>query len=396
MPHFEKMLYDQAMLVIGYLEAYQLTQRPHYLSVAVEIVDYVMNRLKAHELPGFYCAEDADTDHQEGKTYLWTLSEVTAVLGQADGAWVADIFGITEDGNAPDEATGRKTGANVFHQRKSWTELACEQGRHEDDLLKRWADCRQRLRIQRERRRQPGIDTKLLADWNAMMLVALARLALISRLYTPSVVELAEWMWDVFFDHGNDIYHSFSDGQRLSVGFSSDAAYGVWGFILVHQLTLDPVYLDRAKRLFNLAKNRFWDGTAFCISVRSDELPLRQYDGVDSATPSANSVFYHVARQLSVLTFEPEYNEIADRLWGSMAEEIAKHPAAYGFWLAAACGETDKWVHLKLGKPNADEWRDGLGNEFLPFSVWSVDPEITDPGIRMVCGLDGCRPKGSK
>jgi len=164
LPHFEKMLYDQAMLIMAYAEAYQATGKAEYADTAREIIEYVLRDMRSPQ-GGFYSAEDADSEGVEGKFYVWAEKEMEAVLGKEDAAFVASVLGVTTDGNMQDEATGQKTGANVLH-------LEHPPASGQDKA--RLESIRKKLFAVRKKRIHPFRDDKILTDWNGMMIAALA------------------------------------------------------------------------------------------------------------------------------------------------------------------------------------------------------------------------------
>ena len=173
-PHFEKMLYDQAMISAAYIEAFQATGDEKYKNIAFEIFEYILRDMKSSE-GGFYSAEDADSEGVEGKFYVWTKKELFDILGEEDGKFVSKVFGVTEEGNFKEEATGEKTRTNILHLENSIDDMAETFGVSREDLKIRLEKIRKKLFEHREKRIHPHKDDKILTDWNGLMIASLTK-----------------------------------------------------------------------------------------------------------------------------------------------------------------------------------------------------------------------------
>ncbi len=174
LPHFEKMLYDQAMHILAYTEAFEATKEQKFAEIATETADYVLREMTSPE-GGFYSAEDADSEGEEGKFYLWRFNEVKETLGEEDGALFASIFNLEPDGNYLEEATQRRTGSNVLFMKKPLADLALELGLKEQELKIQISEMKKKLFAIRNKRIRPFKDDKILTDWNGLMIAGLAR-----------------------------------------------------------------------------------------------------------------------------------------------------------------------------------------------------------------------------
>ena len=349
-PHFEKMLYDQAMLMLAYAESCEAAPGHGREVVVRQIAEYVLRDLTSLE-GAFYSAEDADSEGEEGKFYVWTLAEVREVLDdEAAGAAIA-AWGITAAGNYRDEATGQITGLNIPHVGRGTSPGG--------DVLE---SARQALFAHRERRVRPLLDDKVLTDWNGLMIAALARAG--RALDDPSLVEAARRSAD--FIQGamwrdGDLLHRYRDGEAALEANLDDHAFLAWGETELFQATLDPVHLERAIDLTDAMVARFHDpdrGGFFFSPEGRDDLIVRRKETYDGATPSGNSVALYNLVRLARLTGRPDYESLAAETSGAFSRMIASQPSAFTFFLSAldmAIGPSQELVIV--GEPGADDTR---------------------------------------
>ncbi|TKJ45155.1 thioredoxin domain-containing protein, partial [Candidatus Aerophobetes bacterium Ae_b3b] len=246
-PHFEKMLYDQATLAIVYTEAYQATGKEEYAQTAREIFTYVLRDMTAPE-GGFYAAEDAESEGEEGKFYLWTEEEIRQVLGSEEAALIVKIFNIEEGGNFIEQVTGRRTARNVLHLTKSVKELASELKMSDYDLQKRLQAMRQKLFTYREKRIHPHRDDKILTDWNGLMIAAFAKGA---RVFDePRYAEAARGAVDFILKNmctsDGELLHRYRDEQAALPAQVDDYAFLIWGMLELYETIFEVRYLQIA------------------------------------------------------------------------------------------------------------------------------------------------------
>ncbi|UCH37215.1 MAG: thioredoxin domain-containing protein, partial [Candidatus Bathyarchaeota archaeon] len=243
-PHFEKMLYDQAMLTIAYLEAYQVTRKEKYKETAEATLTYVLRDL-THPDGGFYAAEDADVDGNEGEFYLWTANNIRNLVPTADVDLMMSIFNIADDGNFEDEATQKKTGTNIFYLIHSLQEISSRRQIPFETLQTRWERVRQILFAARETRPRPGKDDKILTDWNGLMIVALAKAAQIFKedKFVLAAKNAVAFILENMRNSQGRLYHSYQGGEAVVSGFLDDYAFLIWGLIEVYQTTFEVEYL---------------------------------------------------------------------------------------------------------------------------------------------------------
>jgi uncharacterized protein YyaL (SSP411 family) len=321
-PHFEKMLYDQAMLLMAYTEAYQATGKEEYKETAEQTIAYVLRDLTS-TYGGFYSAEDADSEGEEGKFYVWTVDELQRIAGD-ENQDVLVYLGVKPGGNYLDEATKEKTGTNILHVAG-------------DDPPVNLEVVKNRLFEERERRERPLLDDKILTDWNGLMIAALSKAARTFQVkeYAEEAVRSAEFilgnMWD-----GDELLHRYREGEAQIGGFLDDYAFMVWGLIELYQATHEKRFLDEARRINEVMMDMFADpeGGFYFTSSESEELLTRRKDLYDGAIPSGNSVAFMNMMRLSRLTGNTSLEEAAAKLSRFFSSSVLGAPHAYSMLLS--------------------------------------------------------------
>jgi len=339
LPHFEKMLYDQALIATAYLEAYQITKDPLFAATADDIFSYVLRDMTAAE-GAFYSAEDADSEGEEGKFYVWTTEEFRRVLGdEIAGKWET-ILRLSPEGNFTDEATRHKTGANILHLTAPMEKWAAKLNLPEDQFGKDWLNIRDRLFHVREKRVHPLKDDKILTDWNGLMIAALALGARILNRpeYERAARKAADFILSKMRDENGQLYHRFRDGELAVKAHAGDYAFLIYGLLGLYQTTYDLVYAEEAKMLQEKMIARFWDeenGGFFSTPNGSVELPVRPKELYDGAIPSANSVALFNLVFLSRLTGDPQWENRAQAHIRAFAGTLKSQPQAFTYFLCA-------------------------------------------------------------
>ena len=323
-PHFEKMLYDQAMMAITYTEAYQATGKEEYRKTVEEIFEYVLRDMTSLT-GGFFSAEDADSEGQEGRFYIWTEAEITQVLGETADL-IIQVFNISSKGNYRDEVHKARTGQNILHLQKSLPELSSELGIRCKELSRVLRNTRQTLFEEREKRVHPLKDDKILTDWNGLMIAALAKGAQVFNLTRLS--EAAEHAVSFILEKlqrgDGRLIHRYRAGEATVDGNLDDYAFLVWGLIELYEATFDMRYLEEALRLQNDLLEHFWDkesGGFFFNADDSENLLIRHKEFRDGAIPSGNSVAFLNLLRLSRMTGETQYEEKA----ATLAKAFSSH-----------------------------------------------------------------------
>jgi uncharacterized protein len=318
-PHFEKMLYDQAGLVRAYVHAWQVTGEPRYRQVVEETVGYVLRDLRSPE-GGLYSAEDADSEGEEGKFYVWRHDELVDVAGAEAAAW----YGATKAGNFE--------GANILHRPVR------------GDLLRPPAveEARRRLFEVREKRARPGLDDKVLTEWNAMFVSALAEAgAALGRTdWVASAVGTGEFLLASLRRQDGRWLRSWQrDGGARHLAYAVDHAWLVDCFVRLSEATWQARWISEARAAADALVALFADPDGpgfFTVGSDGEQLIVRQKDLFDGATPSANAVAAHALLRLSALTGERSHAEPAVALVSSMADLMREHPSAFTHLVAAA------------------------------------------------------------
>jgi len=322
-PHFEKMLYDNALLVWAYAEAYERTGRPLYRRVAEKTIDYVLREL-TDEDGGFYCAQDADSDGEEGRYYVFVPEETLRVLGKAEGTAFNRRFDITKEGNFEGKSI-----PNLLYVNDDINTIETEDN-DMDRLLPK-------LRAYRAGRAKLHKDDKILAAWNGLMITALARAY--SALDRPEFLRTAERAAEFALNHlteGPRVYTSYRDGKRTETGFLDDYAFLAMGLIALYRVTFRQPYLDKAEAFVNTALAEFWDekdGGFFLYGSSGERLFMRPKECYDGAMPSGNSVMAHNLFYLARLLQSSDLEAQAQRQIRFVAMQAREAPQAHSFFL---------------------------------------------------------------
>jgi uncharacterized protein YyaL (SSP411 family) len=339
-PHFEKMLYDQALLAIAYLETYQATQDAQYACTAKEIFTYVLKDLTA-ENGGFYAAEDADSEGVEGKYYLWTWQELEAVLESEDLMLISQVYSLKKEGNLPVPIHGAPRNANIFYQERTDEEIACESGISVDELRTRKEKVRSLLQTIRSDRARPKKDTKILADWNGLMIAALAfgGRVLDDAQYTRAAVRASEVILGAMRREDGRLNHAYTVNEEYIDAFSADYGAMAWGEIELFETTLHPDHLKNAVDLMDQLVGWYRDtGTGGYYFTPSDgeSLILRKKESYDGAIPSSNALALYNGIRLASLTGKSEYDQRGIEDWRAFSTSVQAAPQAFTFLLISA------------------------------------------------------------
>ena len=382
LPHFEKMLYDQAMLVMAYVEAYQATGKNEYAQTAREILTYVLRDMTSPE-GGFYSAEDADSEGEEGLFYLWTPAEFREYLGDKGSDLFINLLNLKEGGNFTDEATKTKTGQNIIYLKKSLVEISQEIDLSENQLIELWNKTRQMLFDNREKRIHPLKDDKILTDWNGLMIAACAKAASVLEepLYALAAKNAADFIWDRLRAEDGKLLKRYRDGEAGLPAHLDDYAYLVWGFLELYEAVFDPVYLKRAIDLNQMMLSEFWDdqnGGLFFTAEGQADLIVRKKEIYDGAVPSGNSIAAFNLLRIGRMTASPELEEKARLIGSAFSNQVAPTPMGYTQLLSAmifALGSTFEVVIT--GDPEGDDTKsmlDALNRTYIPNKVTLFRP----------------------
>lgn len=317
-PHFEKMLYDNALLIIAYSAAYSITRNNFYLHTAEKTAEYVLREMTSPD-GGFYCAQDADSQGVEGKFYTFTLSEILDILGDEKGKRFAQVFDITANGNFE--------GVNIPNLLKS------------NDLNSDFSDEIQMLYDYRKKRTRLHLDDKILISWNSLMIAALS--ALYRASHNEKYLQAAKKAQDFIENNLCDdkqLYTSYRDGKWLNKAFLDDYVFYTAALIEMYNSTLDNMYLDKAQQLCDETIKQFADGENrgyYLNKAENSELFINPKETYDGALPSGNSVMAYNLVRLYQLTEKEKYRILAEKHIEFLSVQAQSYPAGHCMFLLA-------------------------------------------------------------
>jgi uncharacterized protein YyaL (SSP411 family) len=373
-PHFEKMLYDNALLAAAYLDAYLAVGRPQDARCVRETLDYVLRDMTDAQ-GGFHSAEDADSEGEEGKFYVWTPAELRDVLGAEDAALFAVVYDVTDAGNFE--------GRNILHLPRPFAEAAAALQQDPEQLRERLDACRAKLLAARGQRVRPGKDDKVLVSWNGLMIAALARAgaALEEPRYVAAAERAADFLWKTLRRPDGRLLHTWRQGVAKFDAYLDDYAGLAWGLFALFEAASDPRRLAQAAELVDQALTLFAapDGGFYFTAHDHEQLIARNRDLMDNAVPSGNSLLAGLLVRLHLLTGRPHYGEAAGQTLAVAADLLDRAPSAMGQMLMAAdlhLGPAYEWVLVGYGDdPETQRALRALRAAFLPHQlvVWA-DP----------------------
>ncbi len=336
-PHFEKMLYDQALLGMAYVEAFQATGNYTYARTAREIYTYVLRDMTDSQ-GGFYSAEDADSEGEEGKFYFWKAEEIDEILGN-EAALFKEIYNVEDKGNFIEQMVGHRTGDNILHVTKPLSVHATERKMSEPELRDQLEANRIKLFELREERIHPLKDDKILVDWNGLMIASLAKasVALDEPRYAEAAARAADFVLGGMRRPDGSLIHRFRQGEAAFHAHIDDYAFFMWGLIELYQADFEVRYLEKAIDLTDYLLNHFWDserGGFFFTADNGEALLVRTKEIYDGAVPSGNSVAMYNLLRLSRLTGNMEYERKAEQIGQAFSNQVSQASSAHSLLLA--------------------------------------------------------------
>lgn len=365
-PHFEKMLYDNALLIMAYTETFQVTGKMLYKNIAEKIIAYVTRDLKSPE-GGFYCAEDADSEDEEGKFYLWSKDEIEKILGKNRAEFFNHYYPMSAEGNFE--------GKNILNLlNTSVNEIEENQG-----IKEKLEVMIEELFKEREKRIHPHKDDKILTAWNGLMIAALA---MAGRTFNnPSPIEQAkqamEFLETKLTRDDGRLYARYRQGHVKHLAYLDDYAFMLWAYIELYGATFQPEYLEKALKLMDHMIDLFGDegeiAGFYLYGKDAEQLIARPKEIVDSALPSGNSVAAYCLAKLGKITGRKDLEEKAEALFSYFAVNINQAPMAYTMMLCAKLFAEEPTKEIVLaGKREESAIKamiESLNKNFLPFSV---------------------------
>jgi uncharacterized protein YyaL (SSP411 family) len=386
-PHFEKMLYDQAMLLMSYTEGWQFTGNDLFKQTADEICRYLMRKMR-DENGGFYSAEDADSDGEEGKFYVWSTEEIRELLPMAEAELFIEGFNLTDEGNYHDEATGQKTGKNIPYLQKSFKELARERDMELENLRSTLTSIQEKLLAKRKERAHPLLDDKILTDWNGLVMAALAKAG--SAFDNQDYIAKAEQCWrfiqSEMLTEEAGLQHRYRNGEVAIGGHADDYAFIIWGLIELYEATLKTEYLQQAISLNQQFIDGFWDeesGGFYFTSEDAEELLGRKKEIYDGAMPSGNAIAMMNLLRLGRMTGNTEWEQMADDSLKLFSQSIEQSPTSFGAALQSVdfVKGASREIVIASSRNDMGPFIRPLHDRFLPRSVIILN-NPKDEGIK--------------
>ncbi|OAS13954.1 thioredoxin domain-containing protein [Paenibacillus oryzisoli] len=374
-PHFEKMLYDNALLVMTYIEAYQVTGKEQYAEVAEQIITYVLRDM-TDAGGAFYSAEDADSDGVEGKFYVWTMDEVEDVLGIDDGDLYSEIYGLTESGNFEGQNIPNLLDTTLASS-------ARRKGIPLDELKQRLETARVKLFAHRERRVHPGKDDKILTAWNGLMITALSKAAraLDKPEYAAAATKAADFILRELRREDGRLLARYRDGEAAFLGYVDDYAFLVGGLIELYETTFELRFLREAVQLNADMLRLFGDeakGGLFFYGSDAEQLLTRPKEIYDGAMPSGNGAAALNMLRLSRLTYDAKLSQAAEEQLQAFAGAVSKYPPGHALTLAAldfAYGAASEIVIAgDPAKPETQRMLRAVQRQYLPNALLVLHP----------------------
>lgn len=345
-PHFEKMLYDQAILSKVYIEAYQATGKKEYAQTVKEVFEYVLRDV-THPEGGFYSAEDADSpslenprEKKEGAFYLWSKDEIVNVLGKKQGEIFCYYLGVEKGGNALQDPQGEFKDKNILYVARRLEETARGFKKLPREIERVIKSSKEKLFAARSKRPKPHLDDKILTDWNGLMISSFAfgSRVLNEPRYREAAERSAQFVLTHLVQEDSRLMHRYREGESAIPGMIDDYAFFIHGLIDLYEATFEPEYLLQAKNLAHQMLKLFWDetnGGFFFTGKDAEQLIVRQKEIYNGAIPSGNSIAALDLIRLGRLTMDKEFESRAEFLFKTFSNEISQMPNVYPQMLIA-------------------------------------------------------------
>ncbi|GAO45124.1 thioredoxin domain-containing protein [Flavihumibacter petaseus] len=364
-PHFEKMLYDQALFIGVLADASQVSHHSLYRETIDHTMEFVTRELLSPE-GGFYAALDADSEGEEGKYYVWELGELEEVLG-ADAALAADWFGVTSEGNWE--------GINILTRKQDKDDFARKHGMETAKWEHKLLTISSRLMERRSHRIRPSLDDKQILSWNALMNTACSKAfaATGNEAYRELATRNMNWMLQVFQDPERGLRHTYKGGIVKFPGFLDDFAYLVQALIYLQEITGNQAYLEKAGQLTEWVFQHFGDETNnlfFYTSAGQKDVVVRKREIYDAAVPSGNAVMQWNLRYLGKILDRQEWISHASRMVASLGKAVTRYPGSFGTWASGWLLEVEGCAEIVAVGPAVDALRIEILANFIPNHIF--------------------------
>jgi len=390
-PHFEKMLYDQALLSKTYLQAYQATAKEEYAQTAREIFDYVLREM-TDASGGFYSAEDADSaadsEHPEKKSegafYIWSEAEIKEQLEPQVYEIFNAYFGVESGGNARQDPQGEFTGKNILYVASGFEETAKRFSKKSEDIQKIINEAKDKLFKIRAKRPRPHLDDKVLTDWNSLMISSLALGARVLKepKYKMAAQKAADFILTEMKQKNGRLLHRWRKQEAVIPGFADDYAFFILALLDLYEATFDPKYLEEAKFFTQEMIRLFWDekdGGFFFTGADAEKLITRSKELYDGAVPSGNSVAALCLLRVGRMTMNRELEKRAQAVLDTFSGELSQYPSRYSQMLAALDFALGPSREIIIASPDEDPTQPEaflheIFSRFLPNKVVMFHP----------------------
>ena len=362
-PHFEKMLYDNALIPINYVEAYQITKDNFYLDVLRKTLDYVLREMTSKE-GGFYSAQDADSEGEEGKFYVWKKSEIKEILGR-DADTFCLFYDVTDGGNWE--------GKSILCNNVNLSSVAFQAGISEDQLRQNLDSNAKKLLDVRSKRIAPGLDDKVLTSWNALMITAFAKGHRVTneKKYLDAAEKCIDFIENNLVKDGK-LLRTYKDGKAKLQGYLEDYSYFGVSLLDVFEINPELKFLERAQEIANYLVEHFWDSETNSFYMTADDhekLIIRPKSNYDLSLPSGNSVAANLLLRLFHLTQDKKFLEISTKIMENQAQMAAENPFGFGHLLNTVFMYLQKPREITVLNSQNKEIVDSLTNRFMPESI---------------------------
>ncbi len=391
LPHFEKMLYDQAMILMTYTEAWQVTQDKLFSKTVEEVIEYVNRNLRS-ETGGFFSSEDAESSGKEGAYYTWTKEEIEDILGE-EAELFAELFNVEDEGNFREESSNEKTGENILHLNKTIENFAEDRGISAEELKTDIVKMKKKLLEKRLKREKPNVDNKILTDWNSLMVVAFSRAGFVfdENKYLDMAEETISFILDELVKD-KELYHAYIEGKVSVKAGLDDHSFLVWALLNLYQTTFKPKYLKSAIEFTDTMMDTFWDGDegGFFISRKDDdELPVNKKEVRDGAYPSGNSIALLSLVRLSQITGDEKYDDAVEKMIEAFSAKLSKNPGQFTMFLTAlrSWWSGGKEIVIVGEEDEIEGMINVLRERFLPDSIFIVKDEDLSEDLENILGF---------
>ena len=380
-PHFEKMLYDNALLTELLAEAFQLTGNIRYKEVIAETIEFALRELY-HPSGGFYAALDADSEGEEGRYYVWDYEEVKALLGD-DAELLAGYYDITPGGNWE--------GKNILRVKVPLPDFAAERGLKPEELEAKLSGAKDKLLQAREKRERPLLDDKVILSWNALMCTACCKAFAatgVEQYRQLAVKNIRFLLREMTIGSGPALCHTWKNGEGKYPAFLDDYAFLVRALIHTYEITADTTWLDKAKEVTEWVLPEFDAGAGgffFYTPQNQPDIIVRKKEVYDGAQPSGNAVMAENLLHLGILFDKKEWKERSMAMITSLGTAILRYPASFGYWAVLSLGLTKGFSEITITGGEFRKIQEELLKRFLPYCIIMASP-VADEGYPLLAG----------